>query len=173
MNASAPVVDPEESSLEVLRRVVQYAYPAILLFAFIIVGATDSILTAIRKEDVGVPTIKGPGGKPLPVTKRKRGGDGDEDDESYSSPSRAFFRFCMMVVTFTFFCAGAAIAARALYHRTKAGGHGWWCGQSKTVSPPSSSQTAWVLPLWMMLTNLPGFHIGFGLSSFIYHHHIV
>ncbi|KAI0128600.1 hypothetical protein BJ170DRAFT_579959 [Xylariales sp. AK1849] len=130
---SPTVVNPEERPLEIVRKVFQYAYPAILLLAFIVVGATDSILKAIRKEDVVLPTVKGPGGKPLPVTKRKRESEEQEQDERHSPTSKTFFRCCMMAATFTFFCAGANIAVRALYHRSASGDHGWWCGEPKTV----------------------------------------
>jgi ATP-binding cassette, subfamily B, vacuolar membrane transporter HMT1/ACLQ len=128
------VVNPEEEPLESFRNFLQYAYPAVLLFAFIVVGATDSILAALRQEDVVVPTIKGPGGKPLPVTKLKREAEEEEDEEPYSPASRGFFRCCMMAATFTFFCAGVNVAVRALYHRSASGDHGWWCGEPKTVS---------------------------------------
>jgi ATP-binding cassette, subfamily B, vacuolar membrane transporter HMT1/ACLQ len=129
------VVNPEQEPVETLRDVLQYAYPAVLLFAFVVVGATDSIIAATRRDDVVVPTVTGPGGKPLPVTKRKRESqDEDEQEERYSPTTKTFFRCCMMLATFTFFCAGAVIAARALCNRTASGGHGWWCGEPKTVS---------------------------------------
>ncbi|KAK6199828.1 hypothetical protein LQW54_009810 [Pestalotiopsis sp. IQ-011] len=128
------VVNPEQEPVETLRDALQYAYPAVLLSAFIIVGATDSIIAAVRRDDVVVPTVTGPGGKPLPATKRKRESqDDDEQEERYSPATKSFFRCCMMLATFTFFCAGAVIAARALYNRTASGGHGWWCGEPKTV----------------------------------------
>ncbi|KAK6081654.1 ABC transporter [Seiridium cupressi] len=134
-NAMAPpiVVSPAEEPLETFRNALQYAYPAVLLFAFVIVGATDSILNALRKDDFVAPTVTGPGGKPLPVTKRKREIRDDGEHEQYSPACKSFFRCCMMLATFTFFCAGANVAARALYNRTASGGHGWWCGEPKTV----------------------------------------
>ncbi|KAH8674097.1 hypothetical protein BX600DRAFT_225914 [Xylariales sp. PMI_506] len=131
--AAPELVNPQERPVEVVRNILQYAYPAVLLFAFIIVGATDSIVKALRKDDAVVSTIKGPGGKPLPVTKRKRASESQEEDESYSPASKSFFRCAMMAATFTFFCAGVNIAARALCHRSASGDHGWWCGEPKTV----------------------------------------
>lgn len=128
------MVNPEEEPLETFRNVLQYAYPAVLLIAFVVVGATDSIVTALRRDDVVVSTVTGPGGKPLPATKRKREAQDEEEQERYSPACKTFFRCCMMLATFTFFCAGANVAARALYNRTASGGHGWWCGEPKTVS---------------------------------------
>lgn len=128
------MVNPEAEPLEIFRNVLQYAYPAVLLFAFIIVGATDSIISALRRDDIVVPTVTGPGGKPLPVTKRRRETEDEVEEDRYSPASRSFFRCCMMLATFTFFCAGANVTARALYNRTASGGHGWWCGEPKTVS---------------------------------------
>lgn len=128
------VVNPVVEPLETFRNVLQYTYPAVLLFVFIVVGATDSIVTALRKTVFQPATVTGPGGKPLPVTKRKRE-DHDENNNEYHSPAcKNFFRCCMMLATFTFFCAGANVAVRALYNRTASGGHGWWCGEPKTVS---------------------------------------
>lgn len=143
------VVNPEEEPLETFRNILQYAYPAVLLLAFIVVGSTDSIITALRKNDFVVPTVTGPGGKPLPITKRKREDQDDEDNENQSSACKSLFRCCMMLATFTFFCAGANVAVRALYNRTASGGHGWWCGEPKTVSlncwyPNPPSRVNWL-----------------------------
>ncbi|KAI1878545.1 uncharacterized protein JN550_000727 [Neoarthrinium moseri] len=134
MDPPPVVVNPADEPIEIFRNVLQYSYPAVLLLAFVIIGATDSIITALRKEGGIVATVKGPGGKPLPVTKRKRESQDDEDEDSYYSPaSKSFFQWCMMAATFTFFCAGANVAARALTYRSTSGAHGWWCGEPKTV----------------------------------------
>lgn len=126
--------EPPDTPWEAVRRVVQYAYPAVLLIAFIVIGSTDSIYTALRQETVNnASMVRGPDGKPLPVSRRKQG-DQDECEQDKWSPShKMFFRYCMVTATLTFFADGTNIAARALYHRTAAGDHGWWCGEPKTV----------------------------------------
>ncbi|KAI1777704.1 hypothetical protein F4818DRAFT_322626 [Hypoxylon cercidicola] len=127
------IINPPDSPAERVRDVTQYLYPDLLLLAFIVIGATHSVYTAMRKEDVVVPTVKGPGGKPLPVTKRRRDEDDASESQEFSLSARRFFQYSMMLTTLTFFGAGAAIATRALVHRSADGEHGWWCGEPKTV----------------------------------------
>lgn len=127
------ITSPPDSPAERVRDITQYLYPDLLLLAFITIGATHSVYTAMRKEDVVVPTVRGPGGKPLPVTKRRRSDDDATDSEEFSPHARRFFQYSMIVATLTFFATGGAIAARALIHRSADGQHGWWCGEPKTV----------------------------------------
>ncbi|KAK6950447.1 hypothetical protein Daesc_008775 [Daldinia eschscholtzii] len=127
------IINPPDSSAERVRDITQYLYPDLLLFVFIVVGATHSVYTAMRKEDVVVPTVRGPGGKPLPVTKRRLSDDDASEPEKFSPHARRFFQYSMIVATSTFIAMGGAIAARALIHRNAEGEHGWWCGEPKTV----------------------------------------
>ncbi|OTA66750.1 ABC transporter-like protein [Hypoxylon sp. EC38] len=127
------ITSPPDSPAERVRDITQYLYPDLLLLAFITIGATHSVYTAMRKEDVVVPTVRGPGGKPLPVTKRRRSDEDSTDSEEFSPHARRFFQYSMVVATLTFFATGGAIAARALIHRSADGQHGWWCGEPKTV----------------------------------------
>ncbi|KAI0180278.1 hypothetical protein GGR52DRAFT_569026 [Hypoxylon sp. FL1284] len=127
------ISSPSDSLAERVRDITQYLYPDLLLLAFIVIGATHSVYTAMRKEDVVMPVVKGPGGKPLPVTKRRRDEDDALEPQEFSLSARRFFQYSMMLTTLTFFGAGGAIAARALIHRSADGEHGWWCGEPKTV----------------------------------------
>lgn len=128
------IINPPDSPAERVRDVTQYLYPDLLLLVFILVGATHSVYTAMRKDDVVVPTIRGPGGKPLPVTKRRLSDDDASDPDDFSPHARRFFQCSMVIATLTFLATGGAIAARALIHRSADGEHGWWCGEPKTVS---------------------------------------
>lgn len=143
------IINPPDSPMERVRDVTQYLYPDLLLLAFIVIGATHSVYTAMRKEDVVAPTVRGPGGKPLPVTKRRRDEDDALDNQEFSSCTRRFFQYSMMLTTLTFFGAGAAIAARALIHRSADGEHGWWCGEPKTVSQFNFSYLAFCDCSWL------------------------
>lgn len=49
----------------------QVLYPFILLLAFGVVFAVHSVIASRRQEDIEKPTVTGPGGKPLPVTRIK------------------------------------------------------------------------------------------------------
>ncbi|KAI0901763.1 hypothetical protein F4806DRAFT_490238 [Annulohypoxylon nitens] len=127
------IISPPDSPAERVRDVTQYLYPDLLLLAFIAIGATHSVYTAMRKEDVVVPTVTGPGGKPLPVTKRRKSEDDATEPDEFSPNARRFFQSSMILATLTFLATGGAIAARALIHRSADGQHGWWCGEPKTV----------------------------------------
>ncbi|KAK6841635.1 heavy metal tolerance protein [Apiospora arundinis] len=132
--ASPVLANPSEEPIEVLRRVSQYAYPAVLLIAFLVIGCTASIIKALPSRNVDDTSTKGPGGKPLPISKRKREeGEEDEESEHHSSWSKGYFQYATIFATMTFFAMGTNVAIRALYHRNAAGDHGWWCGQPKTV----------------------------------------
>ncbi|KAK8049264.1 heavy metal tolerance protein [Apiospora phragmitis] len=131
---SPVLVNPSEEPIEILRRVFQYAYPAVLLIAFLVTGCTTSIIKALPRENAEETSTKGPGGKPLPISKRKREeGEGDQECEHNSSWSKGYFQYATIFATMTFFAMGTNVAIRALYHRNAAGDHGWWCGQAKTV----------------------------------------
>lgn len=133
------IINPPDSPAERVRSITQYLYPDLLLLAFIVIGATHSVYTAMRKEDVVAPTVKGPGGKPLPVTKRRRDENDSGEPHEFSPCARRFFQTSMVLATLTLFGTGGAIAARALIHRSADGQHGWWCGEPKTVSNSSNN----------------------------------
>lgn len=144
--ASPVLANPSEEPIEVLRRVSQYAYPAVLLIAFLVIGCTASIIKALPSRNVDDTSTKGPGGKPLPISKRKREeGEEDEESEHHSSWSKGYFQYATIFATMTFFAMGTNVAIRALYHRNAAGDHGWWCGQPKTVCSPSTVCTRLLL----------------------------
>ncbi|RYP87902.1 hypothetical protein DL769_000354 [Monosporascus sp. CRB-8-3] len=124
------VANPRDTPAERVRDVVQYLYPDVLILVFILVGASYSIYKA-RKEEVAVPKAKGPGGKPLPVTKRSKQ---VEPQQSVFGPSaRLFFQSSSIFTTLTFVATGIAITIRALVHRADNGEQGWWCGEPETV----------------------------------------
>ncbi|RYO85136.1 hypothetical protein DL766_007353 [Monosporascus sp. MC13-8B] len=124
------VANPRDTPAERVRDVVQYLYPDVLILVFILVGASYSIYKA-RKEAVAAPKAKGPGGKPLPVTKRSKR---VEPQQCVFGPSaRLFFQSSSIFTTLTFVATGIAITARALVHRADNGEQGWWCGEPETV----------------------------------------
>ncbi|CAJ2506980.1 Uu.00g081660.m01.CDS01 [Anthostomella pinea] len=128
------IVNPAETPAERARNVAQYLYPDLLLLVVLVFGALYSVYNARRKEDIIVPTVTGPGGKPLPVSKRRRTDDeSSEPEEAFTPHVRRCFQWIYTMVTFTFIGQGAAIATRALINRSTDGVHGWWCGEPKTV----------------------------------------
>lgn len=142
MDASLESGEPQRTFVELVYLRTQLLYPVVLLFAFILSAGVHSIVTSQSKEEIVVPTVKGPGGKPLPVTKRKRE-QLDEpqvlDPVADSSFARTIFRYGTAALIVTFLANGAAIAVHALQSSGGAdAGLGWWCGEERTVSNPPS-----------------------------------
>jgi len=139
MDAASTGGVPQTSTAEVIYLRAQLLYPVVLLLAFIVSAGVYSIVTARTEEELVVPTARGPGGKPLPVTKRKR----EQLDEprvpaacAGSSVARRVFQYTQAAVILTFFANGAAIAFHALQARGISGSEdGWWCSEQRTVSP--------------------------------------
>ncbi|KAI1816175.1 hypothetical protein GGS20DRAFT_575620 [Poronia punctata] len=127
-------MQPNDSLVESTLTTTQYLYPGLLLVILLLFGAIYSIHTARRKGDVIVPTITGPGGKPLPVTKKRRVDDVPQESEGKFTPAiRGLFQWIYAFVTLSFVGQGAAIATRALVQTSSSGEHTWWCGEAKSV----------------------------------------
>lgn len=109
------VTNPHDTPAERVRNATQYLYPDVLILVFILVGASYSIYNA-RKEEVVVPVARGPGGKPLPITKRKRSRNGS-DRCVFGPAARLFFQWASILATLTFLGAGITITASALVYR--------------------------------------------------------
>lgn len=156
------VTNPHDTPAERVRNVTQYLYPDILILVFIFVGASYSIYNA-RKEEVVVPEARGPGGKPLPATKRRKG-HVEPDRYAFSPTARIFFQWASILTTLTFLGAGITISARALVYRAGDGENGWWCGEPKTVCF-SLFIAVVIVKATAKLTIIPGFH--YRLSSYL------
>ena len=130
------VVDPPRDSTEQLRDVLQYLSPPLLLATFILVAAAHTIRSAnARTTEDGI-EAKGPGGKPLPVSKRKKSHSGDHavPTRNTNPTLQRIFQWASAAVTADFVVAGGSIGTHAIVDRATTGEHGWWCGEPKTVS---------------------------------------
>ncbi|KAJ8132361.1 hypothetical protein O1611_g1266 [Lasiodiplodia mahajangana] len=132
---AAFVVESNDSLVKSILTATQYLYPGLLLLVLLLFGAIYSIYTGWNKGDVIVPTVTGPGGRPLPVTKKRRHSDdkSQESERRFSPSVKALFQWLYAVVTLTFVGQGAAIATRALIERSVHGDQTWWCGEAKAV----------------------------------------
>lgn len=137
MDALRAIDAPEMSTAEVVYLRAQLLY-VVLLLAFIVSAGVNSIVTARTEEELVVPTAKGPGGKPLPVTKKRKREQLDEprvpDACAGSCFVRRIFQYTTAAVILSFFANGGAIALRALQYRRTGSGEGWWCSEERTVS---------------------------------------
>ncbi|RYO99605.1 hypothetical protein DL764_006775 [Monosporascus ibericus] len=105
------IANLRDTPAERVRNSVQYLYPGVLILVFILVGASYSIYKA-RKEEAAAPKAKGPGGKPLPVTKRSKQ---VEPQQSVFGPyARLFFQSSSIFTTLTFVATGIAISVYIL-----------------------------------------------------------
>ncbi|KAK4194746.1 hypothetical protein QBC40DRAFT_28888 [Triangularia verruculosa] len=114
----------------------QETYPAVLLLAFIISAAIHSIAKSRTEEELLVPTATGPGGKPLPITKRKREhrdqGSMYSTDGDSSGIAIQVFRYLTGALILTF-AADAAATAAHVWQSSKVGDKLWWCGEERVV----------------------------------------
>ncbi|KAI2642628.1 ABC transporter-like protein [Xylaria nigripes] len=131
----AAIVDSTDSLVERILAATQYLYSGLLLLILLLFGVIYSVYTARRKGDVISPTVTGPGGRPLPATKKQAvDGDKSQEPEGRFSPAiRALFQWLYTAVTLTFVSQGATIATRALVQTSPNGDHAWWCGEPKAV----------------------------------------
>lgn len=125
----------QPSLAEVVFRNSQLCYPVVLLFAFIISAGIHSIVTSKTEEEVVAPTIKGPGGKPLPFTKRRR------EHHDIQAPfvhngdvAKTVFQYLSAGLVLSFVANGATIALHAVSARGVKGEVGdWWCDEQRIV----------------------------------------
>lgn len=111
-------------------------YPIVLLIAFITGAAVHSIITSRTEEELVTPVARGPGGKPLPLTKRKREHEDHALPEipTFSDGARRAFQYVSAGIVLTFVVNAVAIAIHALRDRAVVkDGDGWWCGEERTV----------------------------------------
>jgi hypothetical protein len=143
------------SAAQSVLQTAQLLYPVILLLSFVISAAVHTIVTSKTEEELDVPTVKGPGGKPLPVTKRKREQQvpvADGDSSGSGGFAWALFLYLMGALVISFVANGAAVALHAMKSSRDAGpGNAWWCGEERIVStdfapsgPPATGRPACV-----------------------------
>jgi hypothetical protein len=121
-------------------------YYLILGAVFIVSALIYSIRSSKTEEDAVAPTVTGPGGKPLPLTKRKKKHEYTSEHDSSNLPSigphaKRVFQLLSVILTLTFFANGVTIGL----HSWKAnrdlpwGQVNWWCGEPMVVSSSVSN----------------------------------
>ncbi|KAH7037772.1 heavy metal tolerance protein [Microdochium trichocladiopsis] len=130
----AEVVDPPRDSIEQLRDTLQYLSPPLLLAAFILVAAAHTIRSANAKTSEKGTEAKGPGGKPLPVSKKRTRLVEDPAHARKTNPTvQRLFQWASAAVTADFVAVGGSIGTHAIVDRATTGEHAWWCGEPKIV----------------------------------------
>jgi len=133
--------DMERSTAEVVFLKAQLLYPMILLVAFVLSAGVHSILTSRSEEELITPTATGPGGKPLPVTKRKREHEEPQIlDIDEQSSAHGAFQYIAAAVVLTFLANCVAVVVHGLDSAGKS--HEWWCSEQRMVRLPPLSPNA-------------------------------
>ncbi|KAK4123518.1 hypothetical protein N657DRAFT_572662 [Parathielavia appendiculata] len=147
------------SAAQSVLRTAQLLYPVILLLSFVVSAAVHTIVTSKTEEELVVPAVKGPGGKPLPVTKRKREQqqvpEAHGDNRASGGSAWALFLYLTGAVIVSFVANCAAVAVHAMKSSRDAGpGSAWWCGEERIVYIVGSA----FLYLYVLITLLEWRH---------------
>lgn len=137
--------EPGPTTAQSVLRLAQLLYPVILLVTFVVSSAVHTIVTAKSEEELEMPTVRGPDGKPLPATKRRKQEQQQQQQQSRSSEADENSRRCGLAWTvflfltggiiLSFVANGAAVAVHAMQSSREAGlNDAWWCGEEKIVS---------------------------------------
>ncbi|KAI9167453.1 Heavy metal tolerance protein [Paramyrothecium foliicola] len=106
--------DAHDSVADLVLRNTEYIYSLVLLVTFISCAAWYSIVNAKKEEDVIQSQVKGPGGKPLPLTKRKKRDDGERKIGPHFGPTaKNVFRTLAAGVFLTYVATGMAMLTHA------------------------------------------------------------
>jgi ABC-type transport system involved in Fe-S cluster assembly fused permease/ATPase subunit len=129
--------EPASSTPQSVLQTAQLLYPVILLLTFIVSAGVHTVVTSKTEEQLAAPTVKGPGGKPLPITKRKREQESLEANDNVGGGNG--FAWCAFLyltgaLVMSFVANGAAIAAHAMNSSRDAElTDVWWCGEQRIV----------------------------------------
>lgn len=114
----------------------QVLYPFLLLLAFGVVFAVHSVIASRHQEDVEKPSVTGPGGKPLPVTRIKleRSRILHTTTTEFSQKSYAAFRIGAAAVVLTFMYHAVHILMQCVHAEWTDIGR--FCNEELLVSAP-------------------------------------
>lgn len=105
-----PLVD------KILRQ-TQFIYALILLVAFIGCAAYYTVVNSKKDEDLIQPTVRGPGGKPLPSTKKKRPNDGSRKiGPGFGRTAKNVFRYLSAIVFLSYVVSGVFMFDHAFWY---------------------------------------------------------
>lgn len=138
------------SPVDLVLRETQYLYALVLLVAFISCAAWYSVYNSKKAEDHAQPVIKGPGGKPLPITKRKKRDDGERKlGPCFGRVAKNVFRYLASVVFLAYVASGVSMFIHAFYHENP---YKWskqglpWAGEWSVVCRPPAADASALCP---------------------------
>ncbi|KAI5459904.1 hypothetical protein BGZ63DRAFT_360270 [Mariannaea sp. PMI_226] len=110
--------DDDLSLADIILRQTQYIYAVTLLITFISCAAWYSIVNAKKEEVLVQPKVKGPGGKPLPLTKKKRArADGSRKiGPGFGRTAKNVFRYLAAIVFLSYVASAFFMFDHAFWH---------------------------------------------------------
>lgn len=110
-------VDPFPADLPLVDRILrrtQYLYALVLLLSFLSLAGWYSIYNSKKTNPAEKATVKGPGGKPLPITKKKAKDDGERKlGPHFGTTAKNVFRTLAAVVFLCYVSSGIAMFRHA------------------------------------------------------------
>ena len=107
----------DPSFTDYLLRETQYLYPLILLVAFISCAAWYSVVNAKKEEERVQPQVKGPGGKPLPLTRKRRGEDGERKiGPRFGHTAKLVFRYIAALIFLSYVASAVFMFVHAFWY---------------------------------------------------------
>ena len=113
-------------------RQLHFAYPVVLLVFFLVTFMTYSISGADVERTTTPAKVTGPGGKPLPRSKRRNSTIPKPKTPDFSPAKKALFKWTSVALVLTFLADAVIVLLHILVNRAE----GWWCGQHVAVSSP-------------------------------------
>ncbi|OAA42054.1 heavy metal tolerance protein precursor [Cordyceps fumosorosea ARSEF 2679] len=108
--------DPSIPASDLILRETQCLYSFILLVAFLSCIAWYSVCNAKKQESIVQSIVKGPGGKPLPVTKKTKDDGERKLGPQFSPATKTFFRYLAAVIFISYVATSTFIFNHAFYH---------------------------------------------------------
>lgn len=119
-----PSSNPDKSGnfVDLILHETQYLYSTTLLVTFIVGAAWYSVYNAKKNGEFSQQTtVKGPGGKPLPITKRKPKDEAERKiGPKFGSAAKNTFRYLAAVVFISYVATGSSMFIHAFYHENPA-----------------------------------------------------
>ncbi|OAA50239.1 heavy metal tolerance protein precursor [Cordyceps fumosorosea ARSEF 2679] len=108
---------PSIPASDLILREKQYLYSFILIVAFLSCVAWYSVDHAKKQESILQLHGNGPGGKPLPVTKKKTKDDGERTLGPHFGPAaKNVFRYLTAIIFLSYVASGVCMFDHAFYH---------------------------------------------------------
>lgn len=109
--------DAPDTLVDWILRETQYLYSLVLLVAFIGCVSWYSVYNAKKEEDVVQSKARGPGGKPLPITKKKKRDDGERKlGPHFGRSAKNIFRYLAAVVFLSYLATGISMFIHAFWY---------------------------------------------------------